>query len=209
MRALVLVAALAIAAPASADDAQYTPFPIGARAVGLGGAFTALSDDPSGMHYNPAGLVDSARTSLQVSTNLYGLDLDVGKGIFSTVGQTAFSLDKVITELQIIPTTAGFVVGFGDRNPDGGFRHAYAMGAFVPSLRSVNFQTSEESNGTQNAYRRNVSDRTLAASAAYAYRADEVWSVGVSGTVNYRSLHDQEETSLRVCLLYTSDAADE
>ena len=28
----------------------------GARALALGGAYTAISDDPSGLYYNPAGL---------------------------------------------------------------------------------------------------------------------------------------------------------
>ena len=31
--------------------------PLGDRAIGLAGAFTAVADDPSATYYNPAGLV--------------------------------------------------------------------------------------------------------------------------------------------------------
>jgi long-subunit fatty acid transport protein len=58
-----------------ADDTQYQPFPIGGRALGLGGAFTAIADDASAIHYNPAGIVDAKSPSLDVSTNLYGLQI--------------------------------------------------------------------------------------------------------------------------------------
>src|SRR5262245_51719450 len=32
------------------------PNPISARSIGMGGAFTAVADDPSALHFNPAGL---------------------------------------------------------------------------------------------------------------------------------------------------------
>ena len=50
-----------------ADDTHYQDYPLGGRAVGLGGAFVALGDDPSGIMYNPAGIVDATKTSVQIS----------------------------------------------------------------------------------------------------------------------------------------------
>lgn len=51
--------ALLVAAPASATKyaAEFLKIPVGARAVGMGGAFTAVSDDATAPHWNPAGLV--------------------------------------------------------------------------------------------------------------------------------------------------------
>lgn len=196
--ALVSLGAALGTGPARADDTQYTPYPLGGRAVGLGGAFTALADDPSGVYYNPAGLVDVGKSSLQVSTNLYGVELAVGDSVLGAVANVLVDLDRVFAELQIIPVAAGGVLGFGDRDGHGQFRHAYALGAFVPDARTLNVQTSAAAAATQDAYRRLVADRTFHAAAAYAYRLDEVWRVGLTGTLSYRTLLDQEATATRV-----------
>ena len=58
---------LLCAAGARADDARYQDYPIGTRAMALGGAFVALSDDPSGLYYNPAGICDTRRLNVSVS----------------------------------------------------------------------------------------------------------------------------------------------
>ncbi len=206
MRPVLLATAAAVALtaghrPARADDAQYAPYPMGGRAVGLGGAFTALADDPSGMFYNPAGLVDVGRSSLQVSTNLYGVELAVGDGVLGAVADALVDLDRVFGELQIIPIAAGGVVGLGELHEDGAHTHAYAVGAFVPDTRTLTVQTSAtDAAGAQNAYRRNLTDRTFQAAAAYAYRIDRTWRAGITAAVAYRTLQDQEETSLRVRL---------
>lgn len=44
---------------------------IGERATGMGGAYTAISDDPSGIVYNPAGLSYAFSNSASVSANVY------------------------------------------------------------------------------------------------------------------------------------------
>ena len=43
----------------------------GGRAAALGGAYTALSDDPSGGYYNPAGISYATRSETSVSSNAY------------------------------------------------------------------------------------------------------------------------------------------
>ena len=56
----VLILALLCSYPSSSygDDTHHQDYPLGSRAVGLGGAFTALASDASGIFYNPAGLVE-------------------------------------------------------------------------------------------------------------------------------------------------------
>jgi long-chain fatty acid transport protein len=55
-----------------ADDNHYQNYLVGERAVGLGGAFTAIADDSSGAFYNPAGLAESPHSSLSLSAAVYG-----------------------------------------------------------------------------------------------------------------------------------------
>jgi long-chain fatty acid transport protein len=41
----------------NADEFHYNNMLIGDRATGMGGAYAGVSDDPSGLYYNPAGIV--------------------------------------------------------------------------------------------------------------------------------------------------------
>jgi long-chain fatty acid transport protein len=61
--ARLLLAAAFVSPATSAGEFQHRNLLIGDRAIGLGGAYTALADDPSGMFYNPAGIVHAERAS--------------------------------------------------------------------------------------------------------------------------------------------------
>ena len=67
---------------AAADDYHYMNVLIGDRATGMGGAYTAVSDDPSGMYYNPAGIVYSGKRNLSASVNAYHSTKTVYKNVF-------------------------------------------------------------------------------------------------------------------------------
>jgi hypothetical protein len=60
IRVLVAMAGLAVAVvPAGATKyaGEFMKIPVGARAVGMGGAFTAVADDATSPFWNPAGMV--------------------------------------------------------------------------------------------------------------------------------------------------------
>src|SRR5436190_10778481 len=60
IRALLAMAGLAVAVvPAGATKyaGEFMKIPVGARAVGMGGAFTAVCDDATAPYWNPAGMV--------------------------------------------------------------------------------------------------------------------------------------------------------
>jgi len=55
----------------TADEFHYNNFLIGDRAAGMGGAYAGVSDDPSGLYYNPAGIVYTTGRNLSASVNAY------------------------------------------------------------------------------------------------------------------------------------------
>src|SRR5262245_45267263 len=72
-RLLVLVLLAGMPATALADDGNFRPYLVGLRAAGMGGAFTALADDPSGPYYNSARLAWARRSQVSASGSLFGL----------------------------------------------------------------------------------------------------------------------------------------
>lgn len=64
-----------------ADEYHYNNMLIGDRASGLGGAYTAISDDAGGLYYNPAGLVYSQDLKLSASVNAYHTSTQRYKGV--------------------------------------------------------------------------------------------------------------------------------
>ncbi len=198
VRTAIAIALTIIAVPriAIGDDTHYVDFPIGGRAVGLGGAFTALANDPSGVFYNPAGLVDQHRASIQVSTNLYGLE--IADSFFNAVGRVT-DLDTVSTELNVIPSSAAFS-GVLKTGPDGEPTASYGFGVFVPSSRSLNVQTFSEIADpdtlcTTVTYNRSLSDRLFLLGAGHGQRLNQTWSIGASFYMTYRTFRESEDVS--------------
>ena len=66
-----IVLCLGYSPPSQADPYHYNNMLIGERATGLGGAYTAIADDPSGLYYNPAGIVYSLGSKLSASMNTF------------------------------------------------------------------------------------------------------------------------------------------
>ncbi len=70
---LVLCAALALI-PATVS-ANFVETELGARAMGMGGAFVAVADDVTALHWNPAGLATLEQIQVfGMRTSVYGVD---------------------------------------------------------------------------------------------------------------------------------------
>lgn len=89
-----------------ADEYHYRDVPIGERAAGLGGAFTAVSDDPSGIYYNPAGLAYSMENYFSLSANVYSTSSQTYENVIP--GQS-----YQYTSSNLIPSFFGMTQSFG------------------------------------------------------------------------------------------------
>jgi hypothetical protein len=57
--------------------AQFLKVGVSARAVGMGSAFTAVSNDATAIYWNPAGMVELTRTQVTLNSVTWPADIDV------------------------------------------------------------------------------------------------------------------------------------
>ena len=184
----VALALLLLALPARADDSRYQDFPVGSRATALGGAFVALSDDPSGLYYNPAGICDARKLNVNVSASLYGFESQSRGAI--TIGSGKFSL-AALNELNVIPGEAGLIKGVGDLD-ERGTPFAYGFDVTVPQFRSYGADATSPFQAQTR-----VMDRTFNIAAGMGMRLDDRLNVGVALHYVLR-LYETSEDALSV-----------
>lgn len=106
------VAAALCAATAQADIYHYNNILIGDRAAGMGGAYSAVSDDPSGLYYNPAGIAHADGASLNGSVNAYNNTFSEYKNVFGNKSWKRMSSGLIPNFFGLIQPFAGGMVGF-------------------------------------------------------------------------------------------------
>lgn len=120
---------LLVAPSAFADESHHRNYLVGDRAVGLGGAFTALGDDGSAAYYNPAGLADARDESLSLGASLYGF---VSEERERSAGDSSRS-----SALVAYPTAAIWVSQLLAGELDSTGRTQAAVSILTPSSRVV------------------------------------------------------------------------
>ena len=193
-----------VAQRARADDTHYQDYIVGGRAVGLGGAFVSIADDPSGFYYNPAGVADARQSSLQLSTSLYGFERGSVSHPPALPVTGLENLDVQFTDLIIVPASAGFVKTFGRPGADGLPEQAYGVSVVVPSFR--NYASSRPADERADdpttflveevpTYQRRVTDRTLWSGIGYGRRFGQRLRLGFSAYYVLRSMVDVEDVT--------------
>ena len=186
---------LTFAIPVQADDTHYQDFLVGGRALGLGGAYVSLADDPSGVYFNPAGLADVRQSSLQVSTSLYGFERgEINPDSFSTAVPGIANLELDFSQLIVIPASAGFVKTFGEKMPNGLPKQAFGLVAMIPSFRKMAISSPALSEGAalNGNYSRRLEDNSLWTGIAYGRKITNKLRLGVSAFYVFRTLTNYE-----------------
>lgn len=118
LQGAVMLALFSFAATSGADEFHYNNILIGDRASGMGGAYTAVSDDPGGMYYNPAGIAYSTGKNLSASVNAYSVSNRTYKKVIGGQDWTRTSSTLLPNFFGIIQPVGKFKLGFSYAVPD-------------------------------------------------------------------------------------------
>lgn len=184
-----------LATTALADDYHYVNLLVGNRAAGLAGAYTALSDDPAGCFYNPAGIAFVPNSSLSASVNAFSTETKIYKNAMQTVNGDGKSWRQESSIL--LPNFFGMVKKIGP--------HAIgASYAVTNSTQRRQDQTFTDLLSTLpgnpiDSFEINIddSDRTYLFGPSYAYRISNHLSVGTTLYLYYRDLKNIRNQLLR------------
>lgn len=106
-----------------ADDYHYKNLLIGERAAGLGGTYTAISDDPTGLYYNPAGMVYGFENYISVSANTVNIQETRYVNVIS-------GHDYTLSSRNLVPNFFGFTQSYG--------KNKFAFAIIVPNSELIN-----------------------------------------------------------------------
>lgn len=165
---------------AGADEFHYNNFLIGDRAAGMGGAYTALSDDPSGLFYNPAGIVYSTGRNLSASVNAY---YNLDKKYDNVIGGQGWERHSQL----LLPNFFGITQPLGKFQ----FGFSYAVPDSVQEDQSQvfygSFPTSLGSPATRYIINFNNQDNTYNFGPSLAYEVNSKLAVGMTLYLHHRS----------------------
>jgi len=128
-----LVALVFAGALATAASANFVEVETGARAMGMGGAFVAVADDVTALHWNPAGLATIDRIQVfGMRTSVYGADAvseDSAIAGWGT-GRRGVALGWARTGATDLYNEDTIVLGAGSVTPIEGLRAGIAVKRF-------------------------------------------------------------------------------
>jgi len=112
--AVLLIGSSAVFA-GSVDVLPYLRMGVGARAMGMGGAFTGLSDDVSASYYNPAGVAAVENNELSLMTGILSNDRSFNWLAFGMpLGNAGLALSLISSGVDAIPGWVDKTTASGD-----------------------------------------------------------------------------------------------
>lgn len=168
---LVPASAAAGGSPTVYDNQNL--YPMGSRAAGMGGAYTAQACDEVALHYNPASLACAEESHLELVANAYMIQH------LSVPGALGPGQDLTATTYHSIPSAVGAVYIVADGDPDTrAGRQAFGFLVSVPA--SISLKSEPTSATTRNFLATQVRDDVLAGDVGYAIGVLPRLSLGIS-----------------------------
>jgi len=182
MLRLIVGTAVALLLLAGAVQANFLETELGARAMGMGGAFVAVADDATALHWNPAGLAGlQGFQFFGMRTSVYsvdGLSEDAALASYGTGGK-GYGVGWMRTGAEDLYNEDTLLAGYGTETPIDGLAAGITLKRFSVEAPGYEYyhDPAFESGG----------DDAYAADLGALYRQGK-WSVG--GTV--RNLGEPE-----------------
>jgi len=163
-----------------ADQYHYNNILIGNRAAGLAGSYVAISDDPSGLYYNPSGIVYA--TSSNITANMNAYNIGKTKYVNALTKSTGEKVDWERTSSALVPNFFGITQPLGP----GTVGFSYAI---TDSLLEEQAQTFDNilQNGTKYTINFNNQDVTNNVGPSYAVAIGDNFSIGLTLYVHFRT----------------------
>jgi hypothetical protein len=162
---------------AEAQALYYRSIPLGERAMGLGGAYTGIANDPSATYYNPAGIVTGGRFQLMGSLSSLVFTRRTIDDAFDAPNLNA---DFTSTRTTTIPSFVGTVVKLG-RKRFGDHQWAVAYSTFEVGRESFGVGVSEIEAPASLDLRLNNTYKSRWYGISFAAHAAKKVAVGLSG----------------------------
>lgn len=182
---------LLVASVATADDTHYRAVPIGAHAIGLGGAFAGVADDASAAFFNPGGLSLSKNFGLAGGLSINAWErFDLDRALEQEDG-TATATTKTG---RTVPIFIGAVLKFGPKDKREQKKFALALSVVEPifSTTGVFLKFRAAQLELTDSYRINESDRATWYGLSFASRLNMKQSIGASLYLSVRKLNHSE-----------------
>ncbi len=186
LHTIIFFLLITIGSYAIADEYHYINMLIGDRASGLGGAYTALSDDTAGCYYNPAGIAFASANSLSASVNAVSISKKIYKeALIGTNGDT-YDWEQEFSSL--LPNYFGILKKVGP----GMLGLSYAVPDAINRRQKQifsNIRSKYPSNPIDKySLNMNDSDKTYLIGPSYAYSLSDSLSIGATLYVYYRDM---------------------
>lgn len=191
---LGVIASLALllaAGGARADDTHYRAVPIGAHAIGLGGAFAGVADDASAAYFNPGGLALGRTHGLAGSLTINAWDrVDIDRALEQPDGRATATTKTGRT----VPIFIGAVLKLGPKDALEQKKFAVALSVLEPIFSRAGVFLKFEGDPLEltDTYRVNRNDRATWYGLSFASRLDLKQSIGGSLYLSVRKANHSE-----------------
>lgn len=191
-----LVFIFALTSPARGGQYHYKDILVGERAAGLGGTYTALSDDPSGIYHNPAGILFGLENYISLSANAYTSHQQRYKNIYP-------NQDYAYRSQDLVPVFFGFTQSWRKRKI--GFAVIVPDSNLIDQSDTVTKDTDATGNAksfTRKFFRQDI---TYLAGPSYAFELLENMAVGFSALGLFRKVKLIDNTTILFSPLGTGE----